>query len=276
MVTSKLPFEHDDTLELLMLHMTAETPDPRDFRPDVSPALAKVIMKALAKEPGDRYPTGRALADALETALKEKAVIPVEASTLSIMDRVALEKEILPQIPAAVTPQKVVVQSTPSIPAPAAIPRPTEEPTIDVVKPLPVSEPQPGPMSNTFVRVAGIGALLFLLMLAVIFFSSILKDVIAAVTDGTSQVETAETREALANDGTPPGQETESGDSSSSAATPLPAEPTSPPGEIFMPVVTGEGGQTPVVVLSPSSSPTSILPPTDTPPTTYGGVSRSY
>ncbi len=88
MVTGQLPFEHDDTLELLMLHMTAETPDPRDFRPDVSPALAEVIMKAMAKEPGDRYPSGEALSEALETAVKDSAAAPVEVSTLSIMDRV--------------------------------------------------------------------------------------------------------------------------------------------------------------------------------------------
>lgn len=276
MMTGQLPFEHDNMLELLMLHMNAKTPDPRDFRPDISPVLAKVILKALAKEPSDRYQSGRALADALEMALKDKAVAPGEASTLSIMDRVALEKEVLPKIPAADTPQSDVLHSTRSIPAPAPAPTPLEEPTFDVLPP-PAGEPPlaAGPprqaKSNSFLKLTVGCGVLFLLILAAIFFSGIWRDAIAAVTEGTSQVETAETREAMANEGTPGAFLTETADSPSLAATPGSAEPTSTPGETFMPIVTGEGGQTESPPQSPTSTklPTNTPSPTAAPPTEY-------
>jgi hypothetical protein len=256
-----------------MLHMTAPPPDPRDFRPDISPALANVIMKTLAKEPGDRYPSGRALADALETAVKVRAVAPiVDGSTLSIMDRVALEREVLPQIPAAVTPKSDVFQSTRPISAPAAVPMLPEEPTIDVVKSppqQPISESPlatglpPGSNLKSCLRVTVIGVVLFLLLVAALYLSGIGQSVIAAITDGTSQVETAETREVLANDSTPTAFVTKAAESSPTAV------PTSLPGEVFMPVVPGEGsgdgGQTEETVILPLSSPTNRLLPTDSP-----------
>jgi len=43
-------------------------PAPSSVRPEVPPALEAVCMKALAREPGERYPTALALADALERA----------------------------------------------------------------------------------------------------------------------------------------------------------------------------------------------------------------
>ncbi|MCP4406342.1 MAG: protein kinase, partial [Gammaproteobacteria bacterium] len=45
-------------------------PPPRETNPDLSPALEAVILKALAKEAEDRYPTGAALAEALDEALQ--------------------------------------------------------------------------------------------------------------------------------------------------------------------------------------------------------------
>ncbi|MCK6624047.1 MAG: protein kinase [Anaerolineae bacterium] len=72
--TGKLPFEADHPYDIAMLHLTEPPPPPRQHRPDLSPELEAVILKALAKEPGDRYPNGAALADALEQALQVKGV----------------------------------------------------------------------------------------------------------------------------------------------------------------------------------------------------------
>ncbi len=119
MVTGQLPFVHDDLLELLMLHMTAVPPAPRTIRPEISSALEAVLLRALAKEPADRFPSGQALADAVENALKEPTAVPLMAApTLTIVDRVALGMETLPPIPAAVTP--LMPASPPTTPSPPA------------------------------------------------------------------------------------------------------------------------------------------------------------
>ncbi|MCP4356951.1 MAG: protein kinase, partial [Chloroflexi bacterium] len=52
------------------MHIEMPPPPPRETNPDLSPALEAVILKALAKEAEDRYPTGAALAAALEQALR--------------------------------------------------------------------------------------------------------------------------------------------------------------------------------------------------------------
>ena len=49
-------------------HLTTTPPDPRTFRPDIPEALVRVALQALAKKPDDRYPTMRALREALAAA----------------------------------------------------------------------------------------------------------------------------------------------------------------------------------------------------------------
>jgi hypothetical protein len=49
--------------------MTLPPTPPRALNPSLSEAVETVLLKALSKDPRDRYPTGRALIDALETAL---------------------------------------------------------------------------------------------------------------------------------------------------------------------------------------------------------------
>src|SRR3989441_12407127 len=56
-LTGRVPFEADTTWALVAKHLEEEPPDPRRFNADVPPALAAVIMKAMAKNPADRYAT---------------------------------------------------------------------------------------------------------------------------------------------------------------------------------------------------------------------------
>ena len=68
--TGELPFDGEDSMEVAMMHLNETPPAPRSLRPDLSPAVEAVILKAMAKAPGDRYPSGAALADALSRALR--------------------------------------------------------------------------------------------------------------------------------------------------------------------------------------------------------------
>ncbi len=71
MTTGHLPFEDDSPLSLALKHISQEPTPPRRYRPDLPPAVEAVILKALAKDPADRFPTARALADALRKAWQE-------------------------------------------------------------------------------------------------------------------------------------------------------------------------------------------------------------
>ncbi len=104
MFTGALPFDAPQPLDVAMLHMTERPPSPRQIRPDLSRKLEAVILKSLAKEPKDRYATGRALANALDKALEiVPAKPPAAVARRSIPERVALSltKRPLPPLPAA-------------------------------------------------------------------------------------------------------------------------------------------------------------------------------
>ena len=64
-VTGRVPFEAETTWALVAKHLEEEPPDPRRFNPDVPGPLAAVILKAMAKTPGDRYATAAEMHDAL-------------------------------------------------------------------------------------------------------------------------------------------------------------------------------------------------------------------
>lgn len=67
MVTGSRPFEAFDRMDVLEMHRTSAPPDPREKRPDLSPQLARLILRCLAKNPEQRFPS----ADAMESALRE-------------------------------------------------------------------------------------------------------------------------------------------------------------------------------------------------------------
>ncbi len=128
--TGVLPFTATDPLEVAMWHVTESPPPPREKRPSLSPELDTFILKTLAKEPKDRYPTGEALANALDTVLtssrSDSATTAV--SSLSILDRVSLNREMLPPLPAAVTPKQTASVTAPDeaetvVAAPKAVSR---------------------------------------------------------------------------------------------------------------------------------------------------------
>jgi len=60
-----LPFPIKTITEALRYHTREPVPAPRSIRPDMPEALERVILKALEKEPGNRYPSAAELATAL-------------------------------------------------------------------------------------------------------------------------------------------------------------------------------------------------------------------
>lgn len=70
--TGRVPFDADTPYAVILKHISAPLPSPRSQRPGLPEAVERVILKAMAKEPDDRYQTagemGRALREALRTA----------------------------------------------------------------------------------------------------------------------------------------------------------------------------------------------------------------
>ncbi len=74
MATGRLPFTGKNPMAVL-LSLTHDRPvSPQARRPDLPPALAELVMRLLSKEPGDRPPSARAVAGALEDI--ERAPLP--------------------------------------------------------------------------------------------------------------------------------------------------------------------------------------------------------
>jgi serine/threonine protein kinase len=65
MLTGKLPFEGDNAFALRDAKMFNDPPKPRDINPDIPKELDRIILKALAKNPEDRF----ASADEMKTTI---------------------------------------------------------------------------------------------------------------------------------------------------------------------------------------------------------------
>ncbi len=67
--TGKLPFDADTPYAIILKHITAPLPSPRSLCPDLPELIERVILKALAKNPEDRFQTAGDLARALGAAI---------------------------------------------------------------------------------------------------------------------------------------------------------------------------------------------------------------
>ena len=73
MLTGRLPFQAEEVAALAYQHAMTPPPRPRDFNRQVPEALEKVVLRALAKKPEDRYPTAEAFAAAIREAVSPPA-----------------------------------------------------------------------------------------------------------------------------------------------------------------------------------------------------------
>jgi formylglycine-generating enzyme required for sulfatase activity len=70
MLAGRRPFEESTSTALYVQHATAEPPDLTTLSPDVSPAVAATIRRALSKSPDQRFASCRAFATVLLGAVK--------------------------------------------------------------------------------------------------------------------------------------------------------------------------------------------------------------
>jgi hypothetical protein len=73
LLTGRPPYAGELPLQVLFAHCSAPVPDPRDSVADVPEACAAIVLRAMAKEPRDRYPSASAMLADLEAALSAGA-----------------------------------------------------------------------------------------------------------------------------------------------------------------------------------------------------------
>jgi TonB family protein len=87
MLTGERLFRGDSDMTVLELVRKADVPPPSRINPDVSPALDQIVLKALAREPGDRYGTGSEMLRDLESILYSYTPAPGSADVAIYLTR---------------------------------------------------------------------------------------------------------------------------------------------------------------------------------------------
>ena len=159
--TGHVPFHADTPIATLMMHV--EAPPPLDD-PALPPAVAAMLRRALAKDPGDRFPTAKAMADALRGGgtLRLGRPAPRTRRGLVLASLVVLLGGWLAwrQLPANAPPPEVTAPS-PAVPSPVFSESPSEMaaspvPTVSMAPPTPAGSrvpstpvPPPSPVRSS-------------------------------------------------------------------------------------------------------------------------------
>ena len=122
-LTGSLPFNGDDPTEIALQHISQLPPPPRSINPDLSPTVEAVILKALQKDPRERYQSGAKLISALEDAFKtsgstKKTTLPPLPVGVPTIRRSDLSIEQISKRPA---PKKTEAQPKANVRLPATV-----------------------------------------------------------------------------------------------------------------------------------------------------------
>jgi eukaryotic-like serine/threonine-protein kinase len=86
MLTGTVPFSGEAAVEIAMKHLTAVPLPPSALRPEIPHSLDAVVMRALAKEPGERYASAEEMdADLVRVAAGHPPSLATEAALTQIL-----------------------------------------------------------------------------------------------------------------------------------------------------------------------------------------------
>ena len=100
LLTGEVPFTGDSPVEIAMKHLSETPPVPSELRPDVPADLDLVVVRALAKEPADRYQSAAAMDADLETVARggRVAAETAEAATMVLSGERAIDATAATQV----------------------------------------------------------------------------------------------------------------------------------------------------------------------------------
>ncbi|MDO8547937.1 MAG: protein kinase [Nitrospirales bacterium] len=93
MLTGIKAFQGDTIVNVMMGILDPNTPvPPGDLRPEIPYELSEVVMKALAKDPADRFQRGKEMVEALQSALADapSATVAIRPGDLAVIDKTIL------------------------------------------------------------------------------------------------------------------------------------------------------------------------------------------
>jgi hypothetical protein len=269
MLTGAVPFHDDSATALALKHLTEEPPRPRSLNPRLTAGVEAVLLRALRKQPGERYATGREMMFALERAFGE-ALVATEAAPLPLPDQTQVlqtqrakpvaRPEARPAPATALPPNPVVLPPPPGSPmgadrppvrpgAPSVMSNPGRAGGYGAYPPagLPQSA-LPRKSSSSWGCIAGALAVLALIaMAAAAFLINGGGSVLSGLFPGGEQIQPTETA------GVP-----------TVAVTPI-VEPTAEPTQTPAPSATAEPTATPTDLPTETPTPTETPEPTFTP-----------
>jgi tRNA A-37 threonylcarbamoyl transferase component Bud32 len=88
MLTGRVPYDAETPMAVVVKHITSPLPLPRSINPTIPEPVERVILKALAKNPDDRFPRAGDLVVALEAAIASAEEEPTLAWPVSGMGAV--------------------------------------------------------------------------------------------------------------------------------------------------------------------------------------------
>jgi serine/threonine protein kinase/beta-lactam-binding protein with PASTA domain len=96
MLTGRVPFDGDSAVAIAMKHLSEEPVPPSVYAPGTPPALEQVVLRALAKDAGDRYQTAEEMSADLDRARRGVALSPrTEQMTRVIAPAVAARQTLV-------------------------------------------------------------------------------------------------------------------------------------------------------------------------------------
>jgi serine/threonine protein kinase len=95
MLTGRVPYDAESPIAIVIKHITAPLPRPTEFNPDIPEPVEWVVLKALVKDPADRFQSVGQMVEALRKAVTEAAapaeVLPPPVTVLEAVRPTVVE-----------------------------------------------------------------------------------------------------------------------------------------------------------------------------------------
>jgi serine/threonine-protein kinase len=79
-LAGEVPFSGLDPSTAMNLRLVVDPPPPCEFNPGISPRLQDIVLRALARDPANRYASAREFAFDLSELLTEETAVQDQAS----------------------------------------------------------------------------------------------------------------------------------------------------------------------------------------------------
>ena len=97
MLTGRVPFEAETPMAVVIKHITHPLPLPRQINPNIAESVERVVLKALAKKPEDRFASTGEMAAALREAVSQIHTVPAVEEEIPVAEPVVETVEPSPE-----------------------------------------------------------------------------------------------------------------------------------------------------------------------------------